>query len=254
MKNILLKFFIVVLFIAPVAKVFAVSAYEVPILVYHSIGPMHGKKESVMQAHYRVTTENFEKQMKYLLDNGYHPISFATYVKSFNNYVIKLPEKAVVLTFDDGWKSQYQYAVPILEKYKFTATFFIVTSYVDGHYGEYVSWSDLKDLVKNNFDIESHTKSHMMLTKLDPKKLDIELTESKKTLEKKLGIKVIGIAYPNYLQNQAVRDATKLAGYYGARAGWGKFKNSIDHIYEVISQEVVSNPNPFVDKRLPDLP
>jgi len=252
MKNILLKIFIVILFLAPVAKVLAVSVYEVPILVYHSIGPMHGKKESAMQAHYRVTTENFEKQMKYLSDNGYHPVSFATYVKSLNNYVIKLPEKAVVLTFDDGWKSQYQYAVPILEKYKFTATFFIISSYAN--YGAYMNWADLKDLVAHNFDIESHTKTHTILTKLDSKKLTVELVDSKKTLEDKLGIKVRTIAYPNYAQNQAVRDATRLAGYEGARAGWVKFKNSLDHIYELKSQEVVSNPNPFLDKRLPDLP
>jgi len=192
-------------------------------------------------------------QMKYLSDNGYHPISFSDYVNSLKNNT-KLPDKAIVLTFDDGWKTQYQYAVPILEKYKFPATFFIVTNYVDGNYPAYMSWDNLKDLVKNNFDIESHTKSHSILTKLNSKKLADELGGSKKTLEDKLGIKVTTLAYPNYMQNKTVQDALKSAGYLGARAGWMPFKNSINYIYELKSQEVVNNPNPFSSKRLPDLP
>ena len=227
--------------------------YQVPILVYHSFGPALSQKESLSQAHYRVTTKDFEAQMKYLFDNGYHPISFVTYVNSLINKT-KLPDKAIVLSFDDGWKTQYQYAVPILEKYKFTATFFIITSYVDNNYQAYVNWNNLKDLVANNFDIESHTKTHQILTRLTPLKLVDELSSSKKTLEDKLGIKVTTLAYPNYMQNKIVRNAVKNAGYLGARAGWSTFNNSIDYIYELKAQEVVNNPNPFSSKRLPDLP
>ena len=75
-----------------------------------------------------------------------------------------------------------------------------------------------------------------------------------KILEDKLGIVVKTIAYPNYMQNETVRSAVKNAGYIGARAGWGNFSNSISHVFELKSQEVVSNTNPFSSKRLPDLP
>ena len=252
MKNIFLKFIFTIILLAGATRVFAF--YQIPILVYHSIGSASSKKETVSQAHYRVTTETFEKQMKYLSDNGYHPISFATYVDSFRNYVIKLPTKAVVLTFDDGWKTQYKYAVPILEKYNFTATFFIVTNYVNDKYAAYMNWNDLKDLIAHRFDIESHTKTHQILTRIDSGQLAIELSESKKMLESKLGIRVNSLAYPNYMQNAVVREAVKSAGYAGARAGWAKFNNTVDHIYELKSQEVVNNPNPFSEKRLPDLP
>ena len=262
MKNIFLKFILAVTLLVGAGNAFAVSpqilvlapkktTYQVPVLVYHSFGPALSKKETVMQTHYRVTAEMFEKQMKYLQDNGYHPVSFSAYVNSLINKA-KLPEKAVVLSFDDGWKTQYKYAVPILEKYNFTGTFFIVSSYVG--YGSYMNWTDLKDLVAHNFDIESHTKTHQLLTKIDPKKLPDELSTSKKILEDKLGIKVTTLAYPNYAQNEAVRQAVKSAGYLGARAGWAKFNNSIDYIYQLKSQEVVNNPNPFAEKRLPDLP
>ena len=227
--------------------------YQVPVLVYHSFGPAVSNKESKTATHYRVTEKMFEEQMKYLQANGYHPISFASYVESLKNST-KLPDKAIVLSFDDGWKTQYQYAVPILEKYKFTATFFIISNYTNNNYKAYMSWDNLKDLVKNGFDIESHTKTHPILTKLDSKKLSDELVGSKKILEDKLGIKVSALAYPNYMENIKVRDAVKSAGYLGARAGWGSFINSIDYIYELKSQEAVNNGNPFSSNRLPDLP
>lgn len=264
MKNIIKFILIVFVFIVVTFYALAVSpssavkkntTYQVPIFVfvYHSFGPALVEKESSLQTHYRVTAEKFENQMKYLSDNGYHPISFAAYADSLRKNT-KLSDKVVVLSFDDGWKTQYKYAVPILEKYKFTATFFIITDYVNNNYKAYMSWNDLKDLVKNNFDIESHTKTHPILTRLDAKHLADELVGSKKILEDKLGIKVTALAYPNYAQDKAAQAAVKNAGYHSARAGWTSFKNSNDHIYELKSQEAVNNPNPFSNKRLPDLP
>ncbi len=260
MKKTFLIFYLVLALFFTKDIVFASSSikdskttYQVPVLVYHSFGPALSKKESKLAMHYRVTEKMFEEQMKYLYTNGYHPISFSNYVNSFKDGST-LPEKAVVLTFDDGWKTQYKYAIPILEKYKFTATFFIVTDYVDNKYPAYMSWDNLKDLVAHGFDIESHTKTHQMLTKANSKKLLQELVDSKKTLEEKLKIKVTTLAYPDYMHNKTVRSAVESAGYLGARGGWGNFKNSIDHIYELRSEEVVNNPNPFSSKRLSDLP
>ena len=238
---------------SPTVPVKKNTIYQVPILVYHSFGPALAKKENSDQLHFRVTAEKFEAQMKYLSDNGYHPVSLSNYVNSLINKT-KLPDKAIVLSFDDGWKTQYTYAVPILEKYNFPATFFIITNYPDKNYPAYMTWSNLKDLVAHNFDIESHTKTHAMLTKASPQKLADELSGSKKTLENKLGIKVTVLAYPSYMQNEIVRKATASAGYLGARAGWAKFDNSIDYIFQLKSQEAVNNPNPFSSTRLPDLP
>jgi peptidoglycan/xylan/chitin deacetylase (PgdA/CDA1 family) len=250
MKNIFLKFILTIILLVGAGNVFA--SVQVPILVYHSFGPAPSRKETPMQTHYRVTAETFEKQMKYLKDNGYHPITFTTYVDSFRNYVMKLPNKPIVLSFDDGWKTQYKYAVPILEKYNFPATFFIISNYAS--YGSYMNWNDLKDLVAHNFGIGSHTETHSILTKVNTEQLTDELTGSKKILEDKLGIKITTLAYPDYAQNETVQEAVKSAGYSGARAGWAKFNNSIDYIYQLKSQEVVNNPDPFSDKRLPDLP
>ncbi|MEI8174994.1 MAG: polysaccharide deacetylase family protein [bacterium] len=262
MKSFLKKFIIiiVILFLGAV-KVFALDSapvsspekiiYQVPIFVYHSLGPIKIKKESAIQLHYRVTSDVFEMQMKYLKDNGYNPISFSTYVNSLTNNT-ELPNKAMVLTFDDGWKTQYKYAVPILEKYGFTATFFIVSDYASLNYGAFMNIDELKVLIANGFDIGSHTKTHPVLSRISSEKAVIELTESKKTLEDALGIKITTLAYPYYVSGKTIRDLAESAGYSGARAGLSKFKNSIDRIYELKSREVVNNPNPFLSKRLPD--
>ena len=249
------KFILIIIFFAGATQALGFSnavtsnKTQVPVLVFHNFGEMKDKETNLV-IHYRITPAVFEKQMKYLSDNGYAPISFSTYIDSLKNGA-GIPGKAVVLSFDDGWSTQYKYAVPILEKYHFTATFFIITKSIGG---AYMTWDNLKDLVAHGFDIESHTQTHPKLTKLNQQKLKDELIGSKKTLEDKLGIKVTTVAYPYYLQNTNVREAVRYAGYVGARAGWAKFKNSVDHIYEIVAQESVNNPNPFSSHRLPDLP
>lgn len=230
-------------------KVTSPITSNVPILVYHSIGPKTTKIESKMQLHYRVTTENFEKQMQYLKDNNFTPITFAQLVDHLN-YGTSIPEKAVVITFDDGWKNQYTYAVPILKKYGFTATFFIISK---TRSGGYMTWDELKDLVTHHFEIASHTERHAKLGgDITDALLQQEVVGSKQELEKQLGVTVATIAYPYYSQSERARKAIADAGYLGARAGWAKFKNSTDHVFELVSQEVVSNPNPFSSTRLAD--
>ena len=88
--------------------------------------------------------------------------------------------KAVVLAFDDGWGSQYTDARPILDKYGFKVTFFIVCTYPG--MGQYMSWSEIKDLQRSGHDIESHSMTHKDLTMLSPQDLDYEVGQSKQCL------------------------------------------------------------------------
>lgn len=233
----------------PQIKVTDPLTSNIPILVYHSIGPKPAKPESKGQLHYRITPENFEKQMQYLKDNNYTPITFDALVQHLN-FGTSVPEKAVVITFDDGWKNQYIYAVPILKKYGFTATFFIVTK---TRSGGYMTWEELKNLVTDHFEIASHTEHHAKLGgDIVETVLQQEVSGSKKELEDTLGITVTTLAYPYYSQSDRARKAVEDAGYLGARAGWASFKNSTDHVFQLVSQEAVNNPNPFSSVRLSD--
>ncbi len=233
----------------PVADTKPADISKIPILTYHSFGPKPEKKEGSMQLHYRITADMFDAQMKNLVAKGYQTITFADLVE--NQVSGKpIPDHAVVLTFDDGWKSQYEYAVPILEKYKLTGTFFIITNSINAQ--AYMSLDELKDLNSKGFEIAAHTKTHPKLVTLDDAKLTEELQGSKKTLEDKLGITVTTIAYPYYGHDERVMKAVQAAGYLGARAGWAKFSNDATHLLNLKSQESVNNTDPFAEKRIAD--
>ncbi len=219
----------------------------VTILTYHSIEPKPATKEGAMQLHYRVTPENFEAQIKYLMDQGYTPITFTALIDHVSNGAA-IPEKSIVITFDDGWKSQLDYAVPVLKKYGFTATFFIIT---DLRNHRYMSWDEVRSLARDGFEVASHTKTHPHLTSAKDDALVQEIAGSKKILDEQLGFSITTLAYPYYQHDARVMKAVQDAGYKGARGGWGNFKNNKDHLFEFTSQEVVNNPNPFASKRLP---
>ena len=220
---------------------------SVIILTYHSFGPKPAKPETKMQLHYRVTSESFESQLKYLSENGYTTITFNQLANHYLNNT-PIPAKSIVLTFDDGWKTQYEYAVPLLEKYHMTGTFFIITKTIGG---PYMTWDEIKDLDKNGFEVASHSETHPMLPKVSATQLHAEIWNSKATLETELGHPITTFAYPYYMYNSAVESEIKSAGYIAARAGWSKLANSADTIFALKSQEVVNNPNPFSIKRLP---
>ena len=215
------------------------------ILVYHTVEPKTDKKEGIMQKHYHIFPENFRAQMRYLKDNGYAVIPMKVYLDHLNKGT-EIPKKSVVLTFDDGWKNQYEFAVPILKEFGYTATFYIITGSTDGK--TYMSWENIKELDKAGMDIESHTVTHANLTKVDEVKAREELENSKKTLEEKLGHSISMLAYPYYGNNAAVQKLVADAGYTSARAGWTKLGNTKETLFMLKSQEAVNSTNPFASK------
>src|SRR5882672_3987261 len=90
----------------------------VPILVYHGVFPHH-PGQTAEQIEYDVSPENFETQMAYLKDNGYHVISLTSLVDALTNGDT-VPAKSVVLTFDDGSENQFVHAFPVLKKLGYT--------------------------------------------------------------------------------------------------------------------------------------
>jgi hypothetical protein len=103
-------------------------------------------------------------------------------------------DKAVILNFDDGRKSQYTQAKPILDKYGFKATFYAVCNYLDNKKG-YMSWKDIQTLYKEGHDIGSHSMNHAHLEKLSKKGVSFEVAQSKKCFEDH-GINATSFAYP----------------------------------------------------------
>lgn len=181
-----------------------------------------------------INPAEFEKQMQALKDNGYTVIPMADFL-AWRRDEKTIPDKCCVICIDDGYRSGYEVAWPILKKYGYPFTMFIYTNYVKGQPnagGQSLSWEELAEMRDAGVDIESHTISHSDLKakngkwqKLQPSYeawLTHELVDSKKMLEQNLGISVKALAYPYGNNNETVRRATMEAGYEAAFTVYGQ--------------------------------
>ena len=90
--------------------------------------------------------------------------------------------KLVILTFDDGYKSQYTTAKPILDKYGFKGTFYVVCNYAQKIDTDRMNWTEVKELYPQGHDIGSHTMNHQDLTQIPPERIDYEVGISKQCI------------------------------------------------------------------------
>jgi len=191
-----------------------VTPPDVPVLVYHSVRPIYNDMtEEVKQ--FTVTPLMFEKQLQYIIESGYRTVSLEDLVLASENKK-KLPEKPIVITFDDGWENQYEYAFPILSKYGLTATFFVFTNAI-GH-ERYLTWEQVQTLSDAGMVIGSHSKSHPYLDLIyEREKLIEELAGSKSILENKIKKEVNTFAYPFGVMTPEIATLLKESGYITAR-------------------------------------
>lgn len=175
----------------------------VPVLYYHSV--LESADNEVT-----ITPEKLRAELKYIKDQGYTTIT----ISELKNYLLHnspIPEKSIVITFDDGYMDNYYNAFPILKDLDMVATIFCITSELDGSY--YLSEDAIKEMSNYGIDIESHTVNHPKLDKLTYEEQLKELKESKSTLESITGKGVDSIAYPFGNLNDDSVKAAKAAGY-----------------------------------------
>ncbi|VBB09004.1 polysaccharide deacetylase [Lucifera butyrica] len=152
--------------------------------------------------------------MAYLAKAGYTAIS-PDQLADYLQYDKALPPNPVLITFDDGYEDNYQVAYPILQKYHFTATIFLITDFV-GETGRYLTWNQVREMSNNGFYFESHTLSHIALTKASENELRSQLVKSKEALEWRLHKKIEYLAYPGGYYDKRVIKLAQQAGYRGA--------------------------------------
>ena len=152
-------------------------AAGVPILAYHQV--------SAADEIYSVTAAQFEEQMNYLHENGYTSIHLQQLNDSFEGKFI-LPDKPIVITFDDGYEDNLLAALPIMEKYDMQSTIFIATSLVGTP--DYLSWQQIADIQARNTEIGSHTMTHVGLASVSAEQQRFEIRGSKAALEQHLGM------------------------------------------------------------------
>lgn len=165
----------------------AVPAFRIPILMYHYIVDPR-QAPNAKGRDLSVSPATFARQLDWLQSHGYHAVSFRDLRKD------ALPEKAVIVTFDDGYKDAHDAALPLLRQRGMTATFYIVTGFL-GKPG-YMSWDDVRELQRSGMDIGGHTVTHRQLTGLGPQERRREIVQCVDTLQSTLHLVVDSFAYP----------------------------------------------------------
>ncbi len=191
-----------------------VRALRVPILMYHYIS-VPPPDADIYRLDLSVRPREFEAQMEWLAVNEYHPIRLMDLADALWNGS-PLPEKAIVLTFDDGYIDNYQNAFPVLKNYRFPATFFVITQFNDDNKSGYMSWSQLGDMARAGMEIGSHSVDHPDLRAKSQAFQNQEIAGSKQTIELRLGVPVRSFAYPSGKYDARTLQILQSSGYMAA--------------------------------------
>jgi peptidoglycan/xylan/chitin deacetylase (PgdA/CDA1 family) len=195
-----------------------------------------------------ITPQMFEQQMQELKDRGITVIGMQDFL-AWKRGEKNIPPRCAIITFDDGWKSQYDVAWPIMKKFGYPFTLFIYTEGVrGGHFGggEAITWEQLAEMRDAGVDIQAHSATHQDLRKpydkvakkkLNPAEyeqwLHNEVVGSKELLEQRLGIRVNCFAVPYGYYNQHIKEVATQAGYEAVFTVYGQpitFRSSTDSL------------------------
>lgn len=198
----------------------------IPILMYHQVAEIPRRLDPLGLA---VPPDQFLDQMSYLARRSYRCLSLAEAV----DYLCRdgrTPERSVVITFDDGYQSVFSHACPILEKFGFTASIFLVA----GRMGGKSNWEgqdearaellmsdeEARDLARRGFTLGSHTFSHPRLTQLSDEAAFEEIMGSRLLLQDVLGQPVAFFSYPYSDVDARLEGMVEKAGYTAACGGY----------------------------------
>ncbi len=185
-----------------------------PILMYHYISDPPADAD-VYRVDLSVTPDNFRDQLAWLRDNGYTAIDYYDLTMAIVGYS-ELPEKPVLLTFDDGYLDNYTNAFPLLQEYGFKGTFFVITEFVDSGREGYMTWPMIEEMARAGHRIESHSRTHPDLTEKDRDGLIWELLGSQQTLAAHIGYTPRYFCYPGGDYNEQTIALLRELDFWGA--------------------------------------
>lgn len=183
---------------------------SIPVLMYHEVSVNDESKKKIRRVHpcYFLSIQQFKEQMEYLFQNNYKSISLNSLFNiEYNN------GRRVVITFDDGFTGNFEYAFPILKKYNLTATIFVIVNQVSGD--NFLNWEQISELSRNGISIQSHTMTHRPLGQLTDQEVFYELSMSKRTIEEKVGQCVNYLSLPHGSFHPNLFNIAKEIGYLG---------------------------------------
>ena len=177
--------------------------------MYHEISADTDESSAlgVMMPSYFIDKDKFRQHLKILSDLNYKSLALADMHKK----KILSKHRCVIVTFDDGWLGNCEFALPLLREFNINAIVFICTSLI-GTSG-FMNWSHIDQLVEAGISVQSHALSHQPLETLSEKEIYNELYKSKKLIEEKTGQPVSAISFPHGSYNENIINIAYKIGY-----------------------------------------
>jgi peptidoglycan/xylan/chitin deacetylase (PgdA/CDA1 family) len=198
------------------------DSLTLPILLYHHVADI------TPAARYYVSPDDFRAQMQLLHDWGCTTVT-VSYLADVLWNGGTMPERPVVITFDDGTLDVYQNAFPIMKEFGFVATFYIVSNRLEA--ADFVSTEQLKEMALAGWEIGNHSKTHADLT-ADHDVIYDEVKKSQLDLENALGFKILTFAYP---YGKFDEDVVRKVVDYGYRSAVGLDTNNVHSLGNVFA-------------------
>jgi peptidoglycan/xylan/chitin deacetylase (PgdA/CDA1 family) len=194
---------------------------RVPVVMYHYISDIPPGAD-IYRRDLTVTPDNFRAQLQYLADNGYTAITLTdVYLHLTEGY--PLPERPIVLTFDDGYRDAYEVAFPILLEYGFTGTFFVLSTPAHHEWEPYLTWPQMKEMAQAGMEIQGHGRDHVDLRGRSYDYLVYQLLGIQEAITHHIGRPARFFCYPSGQYDDDVIAVLKSAGFWGAvTTEWGQ--------------------------------
>lgn len=193
----------------------------IPILMYHSVADNPRARYQT----WSVKPERFAQQMAYLRQHGYTAMTVTGLVSTLRDPGARLPDKPVLVTFDDGFANVYSEALPILVEHDIAATLYVTTGYIGGT-SEWLTgpdrdqpmltWRQLAEVSHNGVECGAHSHTHPELDTLPYREAHEEINRPKRILEDRLGLRVTSFAYPHGYHGLTIKRMVCEAGYSSA--------------------------------------
>ncbi len=231
--------------------------YEMPVIMYHRV--IKDESEKGVHGTY-VTVKQFEEQMKYLKNKGYETITFKDLLNNRYKQRFDKDKKWIMLTFDDGYKDNYENAFPILKKYQFKGIIYILDGIkynkwdVDDRNNPEKEFSlmnaeELLEMQKYGIEFGGHTSTHPKLAELSLENAKKEIIISKNNIENLIGKELLSFAYPYGSLNEDVKKIAQESGYQFAVATDSGSITFSDDLFEIRRVGIFPTNNLFNFKR-----
>jgi peptidoglycan/xylan/chitin deacetylase (PgdA/CDA1 family) len=195
---------------------------KIPILLYHSVSA----ESSPRFEPWTITPEDFADHMQILADEGYTALSVSDLAEIMTGTSVEIPERPVVITFDDGFADFYHTAQPVLAEHGFRSTIYLITKYLEGKSrwldhedsGDIpmLSWQQVSEIASQGVEIGAHSHTHPQLDTIPASQAAQEIRISKTIIEDHLGMQIGSFAYPHGYHNAEIRRLVQEAGFSSA--------------------------------------